>query len=201
METWEILNDESQQARRPGLASGGGRAITTGAGADALDMPRGSFGASRPVSDRGRPGAGPSSAGGPRPGQPEVEIRDRVVELIQTTYRDFNDCHCTEKLREVEASGRPRDRPPPPAGPRPAPEAAPPAAAAPGAAAARRGHGRPRPHRRQPVRLAGHRHAPAPPRRHRRRTSTVLALDLRPAEDLHGHRPCCSGWPSGTACP
>lgn len=31
-----------------------------------------------------------------------VEVRDRVRALIQTTYRDFNDCHCTEKLRECE---------------------------------------------------------------------------------------------------
>jgi transposase len=42
-----------------------------------------------------------------RRGQPsgrglDVEICARVVELVQTTYRDFNDCHCTEKLRDVE---------------------------------------------------------------------------------------------------
>lgn len=29
-------------------------------------------------------------------------VRARVVELVQTIYRDFNDCHCTEKLREVD---------------------------------------------------------------------------------------------------
>src|SRR5262249_55799643 len=29
-------------------------------------------------------------------------VRERVVALIQTLYRDFNDCHCTEKLREVD---------------------------------------------------------------------------------------------------
>ena len=39
---------------------------------------------------------------GPRPGRWRARLRDRVRELIQTTYREFNDCHCTEKLREVE---------------------------------------------------------------------------------------------------
>src|SRR5262249_18301589 len=29
-------------------------------------------------------------------------LRARVIALVQTTYRDFNDCHCTEKLREVD---------------------------------------------------------------------------------------------------
>ena len=31
-----------------------------------------------------------------------VEVRDRVCELLQTTYLDVNDCHAAEKLREVE---------------------------------------------------------------------------------------------------
>src|SRR5262249_21698511 len=42
-----------------------------------------------------------------RRGQPSgrglaVEVHDRVVQLIQTTYREFNDCHCAEKLRGGE---------------------------------------------------------------------------------------------------
>ena len=32
----------------------------------------------------------------------DVERRDRVLELVHTTYRDLNDCHATEKLCEVE---------------------------------------------------------------------------------------------------
>ena len=41
---------------------------------------------------RGRP----SPRGLPRP------LRQRVATLLTTTYRDFNDCHATEKLQEVE---------------------------------------------------------------------------------------------------
>jgi transposase len=42
-----------------------------------------------------------------RRGQPsgrglDGDLHARVVALVQTTYRDFNDCHATEKLREVE---------------------------------------------------------------------------------------------------
>src|SRR6266581_2507687 len=29
-------------------------------------------------------------------------LRQRVAALLTTTYRDFNDCHATEKLQEVE---------------------------------------------------------------------------------------------------
>jgi transposase len=32
----------------------------------------------------------------------ELEVRDRVAELLQTTYRGLNDCHLTEKLQELE---------------------------------------------------------------------------------------------------
>jgi transposase len=40
--------------------------------------------------------------GRPSPRALEIEVRDRVAELLQTVYRDVNDCHATEKLREVE---------------------------------------------------------------------------------------------------
>lgn len=40
--------------------------------------------------------------GRPSPRAVDVERRDRVLELVHTTYRDLNDCHATEKLREVE---------------------------------------------------------------------------------------------------
>ena len=141
------------------------------------------------IGQRGSGGWSIACAAGPRRGRWTVEVRDRVVELIQTTYRDFNDCHGTEKLREVEGLrsaastvrrlrrglGLPpkrRRRPPQHRARRP-----------------RRGRRRrPRPRRRQRVRLA----------RHRARrvlllgaiddaTGTVLALHFRPAEDLHGY--------------
>ena len=31
-----------------------------------------------------------------------ARLRQQVARLLTTTYRDFNDCHATEKLREVE---------------------------------------------------------------------------------------------------
>jgi transposase len=42
-----------------------------------------------------------------RRGQPsgrglDGDRRDRIVALVQTTYREFNDCHATEKLRALE---------------------------------------------------------------------------------------------------
>ena len=111
-----------------------------------------------------------------------------MAELLQTTYGDFNDCHATEKLREVEglpvsrstvrrmrrALGLPaKRRRRPAAAPRPPP--APP------------GHGQPRPGRRQPVRLARHRPPLILLGAIDDATSTVLALHFRPAEDLHGY--------------
>lgn len=93
-----------KEARRPGLVQlAVAGQITTGAGAHALGMTPRQF---RRLKTRYR-AAGVRGLihrlrGRPSPRALEVEIRDRVVELIQTTYRDFNDCHCTEKLREVE---------------------------------------------------------------------------------------------------
>lgn len=51
---------------------------------------------------RGAPGLIHGLRGRPSRQAVEVEVRARVLDLIQTTYRDFNDRHCTEKLREVE---------------------------------------------------------------------------------------------------
>jgi hypothetical protein len=41
--------------------------------------------------------------GRPSPRALEAELRVRVLALIQTTYREFNDCHGTEKLRGLMA--------------------------------------------------------------------------------------------------
>lgn len=40
--------------------------------------------------------------GRPSPRRLPAAVRERVAKLLQTTYHAFNDCHATEKLREVE---------------------------------------------------------------------------------------------------
>ena len=42
------------------------------------------------------------SRGRPSPRRVAARLRQRVATLLTTTYRDFNDCHATEKLQEVE---------------------------------------------------------------------------------------------------
>src|SRR4029450_1827433 len=68
------------------------------------------------------------SRGRPSPRRVAARLRQRVATLLTTTYRDFNDCHATEKLQEVEglaisratvrrlrqALGRPAKHPPRP---------------------------------------------------------------------------------------
>ena len=93
-----------KEARRPGvvqLAVAG--KITTAAGARGLEMSLRQF---RRLKARYR-AEGVRGLVHRRRGQPsgrglDVELRDRIVELAQTTYRDFNDCHATEKLRALE---------------------------------------------------------------------------------------------------
>jgi transposase len=104
METWETVTMSRKEARRPGLmqlAVAG--TITTTEGARALKMSPRQF---RRLKARYRAegvrGLVHRLRGRPSPRALDVELRDRVLALIQTTYRDFNDCHCTEKLREVE---------------------------------------------------------------------------------------------------
>ena len=93
-----------KEVRRPGLVQlAVAGQITVGAGASALDMTPRQF---RRLTARYRAegvrGLVHRLRGRPSPRALEDELRDRVRELIQTTYREFNDCHCTEKLREVE---------------------------------------------------------------------------------------------------
>src|SRR5262249_50855923 len=104
METWETVTMSRKEARRPGLVQlAVAGTMTTAAGAHALDMTPRQFRRwqARYRRDGGR-GLVQRVRGRPSPRALDVEIRDRVQELIQTTYREFNDCHCTEKLREVE---------------------------------------------------------------------------------------------------
>lgn len=117
------------------------------------------------------------------------KIRARVTTLLQTTYKDFNDCHATEKLQEVEGLPLSRES----------------------VRRLRRALGLPAKHRRRPRQ---HRHRRTPEARMGQlvqvdgspfdwlegrgpamtlhgaiddATSTVLALHFRPTEDLHGY--------------
>jgi transposase len=104
MKPWEIVTMSRKEARRPGvvqLAVAG--KITTAEGARGLEMSLRQF---RRLKARYR-AEGVRGLVHRRRGQPsgralDVELRDRIVELAQTTYREFNDCHATEKLRALE---------------------------------------------------------------------------------------------------
>ena len=179
-----------KEARRPGLVQAAvAGTITTAAGAHALKMSGRQF---RRLKARyrteGVQGLVHRLRGRPSPRAVDVQIRDRVLELIQTTYREFNDCHCTEKLREVEGLPVSRDT----------------------VRRLRRGLGLLPKRRRRP-----RQHRARRPRRSAMgalvlvdgsefdwlgtgtrllllgaiddATSTVVALHLRPAEDLHGY--------------
>lgn len=93
-----------KEARRPGLiqAALAGK-ITTVEGAHALEISLRQF---RRLKGRYRAagvrGLVHGLRGRPSPRALAVELRDRVRELVQATYQNFNDCHATEKLREVE---------------------------------------------------------------------------------------------------
>ena len=50
----------------------------------------------------GAPGLCHRLRGRPSPRRLSADVRTRVATLLQTTYLDVNDCHATEKLREVE---------------------------------------------------------------------------------------------------
>ena len=179
-----------KEARRPGLVQlAVAGTITPAAGAHGLKMSPRQF---RRLMARYRAegvrGLVHRLRGRPSPRALDVEIRDRVLALIQTTYRDFNDCHCTEKLREVEGLAVSRDT----------------------VRRLRRGLGLPPKRRRRP-----RQHRARRPRHAAMgslvlvdgsqfdwlgtgrpvfllgaiddATSTVLALHFRPAEDLHGY--------------
>ncbi len=189
METWEIVTMSRKEAHRSGLVQlAVGGHITTAAGALALDMTPRQF---RRLKARYRAegvrGLVHRLRGRPSPRALDVELRDRVQALIQTTYRDFNDCHCTEKLREVEglavgretvrrlrrALGLPpkrRRRPPPHRTRRPRHPAMGRLVLVDGSPFDWLGTG-------TPLLLLGAIDDA---------TSTVLALHLRPTEDLHG---------------
>ncbi|MBI3029079.1 MAG: ISNCY family transposase [Candidatus Rokubacteria bacterium] len=105
METWETLTMSRKEVPRAGLlkAALAGR-ITTQQGATAL---RPSVRQFQRLKHRFREGGARAllhrNRGQPSPRRLSAAVRQRVAELLQTTYQGFNDCHATEKLREVEA--------------------------------------------------------------------------------------------------
>jgi len=129
------------------------------------------------------------SRGRPSPRRLARRLRQRVAALLTTTYRDFNDCHATEKLQEVEGLALSRAT----------------------VHRWRRALGRPAQHRRRPRQYRARREPRArmgalvqldasPFAWLESRgptmslhgaiddaTGTVLALHFRPTEDLHGY--------------
>ena len=137
----------------------------------------------------GAPGLRHRSRGRPSPRRLPAPLTAQIDALLQTRYKDFNDCHATEKLREVEGLRVSREL----------------------VRRRRRALGLPAKHRR---RARQHRHRRTPEARMGQlvqvdaspfawleargpamtlhgaiddATSTVLALHFRPTEDLHGY--------------
>src|SRR6266481_3435902 len=191
MDTWETLTMSQKEAPRVGLLKAlVARRVTGREVAAALAVTvrqvwrlKGRFEAA------GAAGLLHRSRGRPSPRRLARRLRQRVATLLTTTYRDFNDCHATEKLQEIEGLAISRAT----------------------VHRWRRALGRPAKHRRRPRQYRVRRE----PRARRGAlvqldaspfdwlesrgpamslhgaiddaTSTVLALHFRPTEDLHGY--------------
>jgi transposase len=99
-----LFTMSDKEARRPGLiqAALAGK-ITNVQAANALEMGVRQFRRLRAAYRRG--GVGALLHGNrdrPSPRRRSAEERERIVNLMLTTYAGLNDCHLTEKLREVE---------------------------------------------------------------------------------------------------
>src|SRR5919204_3727045 len=104
MNTWEGLRMSGKEAPRAGLikAALAGQ-ITNRQGAEALGVTVRQFRRlKRRYQAEGAAGLRHRLRGRPSPRALEIEVRDRVAELIRTTYHGLNDCHLTEKLQELE---------------------------------------------------------------------------------------------------
>src|SRR5713101_1374372 len=191
MKTWETLTMSRKEAPRVGLLKALVAKRVTGrevAAALAVTV-RQVWRLKRRFEATGAAGLLHRSRGRPSPRRLAARLRQRVATLLATTYRDFNDCHATEKLQEVEglALSRPTVR------------------------RLRQALGRPAKHRRRPRQYRARREPRArmgalvqldasPFAWLEARgpamslhgaiddaTSTVLALHFRPTEDLHGY--------------
>jgi transposase len=191
MKTWETLTMSQKEAPRLGLLKALVAKRVTGrevAAALAVTV-RQVWRLKRRVEAAGAAGLLHRSRGRPSPRRLAARLRQRVSQLLATTYRGFNDCHATEKLQEVEglAISRPTVR------------------------RLRQALGQPAKHRRRPRQYRARREPRArmgalvqvdasPFAWLEARgpamslhgaiddaTGTVLALHFRPTEDLHGY--------------
>src|SRR6267143_3523951 len=191
MKTWETLTMSRKEAPRIGLLKALVANRVTGrevAAALAVTV-RQVWRLKRRFESTGAAGLLHRSRGRPSPRRLAARLRQRVAALLTTTYRDFNDCHATEKLQEIEGLAISRAT----------------------VHRWRRALGRPAKHRRRPRQYRVRRE----PRARRGAlvqldaspfdwlesrgpamslhgaiddaTSTVLALHFRPTEDLHGY--------------
>jgi transposase len=98
------LTMSQKEVPRAGLvrAAHGGK-ITNAEGAAALGISVRQFRRlKRAYERRGAAGLQHGNRGRPSPRRLGQEVRQRIVQLLTTTYAGFNDHHATEKLREVE---------------------------------------------------------------------------------------------------
>jgi hypothetical protein len=104
MDTGETFTMSRKEIRRPGLVKAAlAGQVTNAEGAAALHLSLRQF---QRLKGRYR-AEGPGGLQHRQRGQPSrrrlpADVRDCVATLLQTTYQDFNDCHATEKLREIE---------------------------------------------------------------------------------------------------
>src|SRR6266849_4264565 len=104
METWETLTMSQKEAPRVGLLRAlvarrvTGREVATALGVTVRQVWRlkGRF------ASAGAEGLLHRSRGRLSPRRLARRLRERVSQLLATTYREFNDCHATEKLQEVD---------------------------------------------------------------------------------------------------
>lgn len=104
METWETLTMSRKEVPRAGLvkAALAGR-ITNQQGALALRLSTRQFQRlKRRFRADGAGGLLHRLRGRPSPRRLPAALRQRVAALLRSTYLGLNDCHATEKLREVE---------------------------------------------------------------------------------------------------
>jgi transposase len=104
MKTWETFTMSQKEAPRIGLLKVlVARRVTGREVATVLDVTvRQVWRLKRRVESAGAAGLLHRSRGRPSPRRLALRLRQRVATLLTTTYRDFNDCHATEKLQEVE---------------------------------------------------------------------------------------------------
>jgi transposase len=104
METWETLTMSRKEVPRAGLLKGAlAGKISNAQGAGALHLSVRQFQRLKVRFDAEGPrGLLHRLRGRPAPRRLPAAVRASVAELLQSTYAGFNDCHATEKLREVE---------------------------------------------------------------------------------------------------